>query len=133
MPARRLLPIRPKTAAPDISFAIVSVAMLLILFFLASGAMTDTPPQGVTLAQSRDLPMVRLPRPFLTVMPNGDVLLDDVAVQPEDLAEALADQGVVHVLINGEAPGRDLIALLLRAQLDGITVKLVTMQRQGAE
>ena len=131
--SRRLLPPPHRLKAPDFSLAIVSVVLLLILFFLASGAMVNPPDQGIDLAQTRDLPIDQLPRPLLVVDPDGGLALDGAALPPEALAQALAGAPVVHVLIDRNAPARELIAMLARAHLDGITVELVTVHRQEAE
>ena len=107
----------------------VAIGLLVgILFFLASGAMVNPPDQGIDLAQTRDLPIDQLPRPLLVVDPDGGLALDGAALPPEALAQALAGAPAVHVLIDRNAPARELIAMLARAHLDGVTVELVTVQ-----
>lgn len=127
---RHLLPQRPHRVQPDVSLAIVNIVLLLILFFLATGALVNAPPTGVDLSETRDLPIDQLPQPVLAVEPDGTLLLDGVPVQPDDLGRELADQPLLHVLIDRSAPAQDLVDLLTRPGLESLEIRLVTIHRR---
>jgi len=127
------LPARPdKTAGLDTSFAIVNIVLLLIFFFLATGQLFGGRDPGIDLAETLDLPIAPLPRPLLVVAPDGSLTLDDAPVDatllgPSIMAATDAAAPVLHVLIEGDARARDLIALLDNPTLRGIEIRLVTL------
>ena len=127
---RRILPDRPRHIQPDVSMAIVNIVLLLILFFLATGALVNTPDQGVRLSETRDLPVDQLPSPVLIVEDGGGLLLDGVPITRAELPQALSDQPILHVLIDREAPAHELLALIDRPVLDRMDIRLVTIHRR---
>ena len=127
---RRLLPepeIRPK---PDTSLFIVNIVLLLILFFLATGRLLNTPNQSVDLAETSELPVENLLKPLLIVRDEG-LELDGTPVPTEDLAQALEGATRLHVLIARDRPAADLVTLLSRPEFADLELRLVTIRTPG--
>ncbi|MGH1369544.1 MAG: biopolymer transporter ExbD [Maritimibacter sp.] len=129
--ARRILPKPREKRDPDFSLAIVNIVLLLILFFLATGALVNTPSQGVNISETLDLPMDQLPRPVLIIEPNGALVLDDQPTTEAELIEALKGERVLHVLIDRDAPALDLLKVLATDGLDRLDIKLVTAHKES--
>lgn len=128
---RRVLPQRKERVQPDVSLAIVNIVLLLILFFLATGALTNASlPQMVDVSETTDLPIDQLPRPVLTVLPAGGLLLDGEVILIEALDNLLRDATVLHILIDREAPARDLLDVLARPGMGHLDLRLVTIHRR---
>lgn len=127
---RHLLPQKPHRVQPDVSLAIVNIVLLLILFFLATGALVNAPPTGVDLSETRDLPIDQLPKPVLAVEPDGSLILDGMPVLAADLPRDLAGQSLLHLLIDRSAPAQDLVDLLTQPGLDSLEIRLVTIHRR---
>lgn len=128
---RRVLPQRKERVQPDVSLAIVNIVLLLILFFLATGALTNASlPQMVDVSETTDLPIDQLPRPVLTVLPAGGLLLDGEVILIEALDNLLRDATVLHILIDREAPARDLLDVLAQPGMDHLDLRLVTIHRR---
>ena len=127
---RRLLPEPGTRVTPDVSLAIVNIVLLLILFFLATGALINTPDQGVDIAETLDLKVDQLPPPLLTVREDRSLALDGLPIERGNLAEALTDETVLHVLIDRQAPALDLLELLAEPGLDALEIRLVTLHKQ---
>lgn len=129
---RRLLPPPKNKTQPDVSLAIVNIVLLLILFFLATGSIMNSNSIGtVQVSETTDLPLDQLPSPILVVEPGGKLLLDGEPVVADILGPVLAEQFVLHVLIDRTAPAQDLLDLLARPGLERLDIKLVTVHRQG--
>jgi biopolymer transport protein ExbD len=129
---RRILPEPPRKVQPDVSFAIVNIVLLLILFFLATGALVNTPDQGLNISETFDLPVDQLPPPVLIVNDDGSLLLDGMEVAPELIEQALDGQTLLHVLIDRTAPALDLIDLLRQPGFENLDIRLVTIHRRDA-
>lgn len=128
----KTLPRPERWLKPDTSLAIVNIVFLLIFFFLATGQLLNAPSQGVALASTTDLPLDRLPSPILVTDRDGGLTLDGVPVPEGGLAaaiNALPPPVVLHLLIEGTAPAADLLALLARSELQGLELRLVTLNR----
>ncbi|MFK7836780.1 MAG: biopolymer transporter ExbD [Sulfitobacter sp.] len=130
--ARRthILPPPAPPIKPDVSLFIVNIVLLLILFFLATGTLVDTPNLGVRLSETRDLPIDQLPSPVLVVEDNGTLTLDGVAIEADTLAQSLNGQPVLHILIDRTAPALDLLTLIDRPGLETLDIRLVTIHRR---
>lgn len=128
---RRVLPRKKETVQPDVSLAIVNIVLLLILFFLATGALTNASlPTLVQVSETTDLPIDQLPRPVLTVLPVGGLLLDDEVILIEQLEQILRDETVVHILIDRDAPATELLDVLSQPGMDRLDIRLVTIHRR---
>lgn len=128
----RLLPSPRPPMRPDVSLAIVNIVLLLILFFLASGAIINASASlDIDMAETRDLPIEHLPRPVLAVALDGALVLDGVPVAPEALAGALADAAVLHLVIDRAAPAVQVLDLLAQPGLERLDVRLVTIHRRA--
>ena len=129
---RRLLPAPRRSVKPDASLAILNIVLLLIMAFLATGALTNASGDAqVDVAQTLDLPIEQLPRPTLVVLDGGGLLLNGQPILSEALAGALEDETVLHVLIDREAPATRLLDLLARPELSRLDILLVTLHRTG--
>ena len=127
----RLLPDRTEPTRPDVSFAIVNIVLLLILFFLATGSLVNTPDQGINIAETRDLPIDQLPPPVLVVEEDRSLVLDGIEVDPLLLEQALDGETVLHVLIDRTAPALDLLEVLAQPGMNRLDIRLVTVHRRG--
>jgi biopolymer transport protein ExbD len=127
---KRLLPPAHEPTRPDVSFAIVNIVLLLILFFLATGALVNTPDQGVDISETRDLEIDQLPPPVLLIRPDRSLSLDGIDITPEGLVQTLQGQSVVHVLIDRSAPALDLLQILAQPGMDQFDIRLVTVHRR---
>ncbi|SFE28549.1 biopolymer transporter ExbD [Roseivivax sediminis] len=125
MPLRlpRRAPIRP-----DVSLAIVNIVLLLILFFLATGTLGTTQRPGVAPPVTAELPVETALRPILVVPGDGPPRLDGEPVTPGILGPRLAGAEVLHVLVPGEAPASDLLALLGEPGLGHLEIRLLTVR-----
>ena len=130
--AGRLLPSARRPLRPDVSLAIVNIVLLLILFFLASGAIINASASlDIDMAETEGLQIERLPRPVLAVAQDGALLLDGEAVAPDGLSDALADATTLHVVIDRAAPAVQVLDLLAQPGLDRLDVRLVTIHRRA--
>lgn len=129
---RQILPTPKRKTQPDVSLAIVNIVLLLILFFLATGTLMNAQSTGtVDISETSDLPLDQLPSPILVVGLDGSLTLDGDPVSPGILAPMLAEQDVLHVLIDRTAPAQDLLDLLARPGLERLDIKLVTLHTRG--
>ena len=133
MALRKVLPPDANRLKVDNSFFIVNIVLLLILFFLATGQLLNSPSFGVELSETEELPVEILPSPLLIVNGDGSLSLDGEPIAAELLGPALADQSRVHLLIPKDAPASQLIELLARPELSTVEVKLVTIHYRGEE
>lgn len=133
MALRKVLPPDANRLKVDNSFFIVNIVLLLILFFLATGQLLNSPSFGVELSETEELPVEVLPSPLLIVNGDGSLSLDGEPIAAELLGPALADQSRVHLLIPKDAPASQLIELLARPELSTVEVKLVTIHYRGEE
>ncbi len=128
-----LLPKEEKKAQMDFSLAIVNIVLLLILFFLATGQLMNTTPQGVELSTTSQLEIENLPSPSLVVERGGAMVLNGEDIEADDLTTALAQETQLFVLIEGDAPAIDLLQVLAIPGMDRLEVKLVTLHSNGTE
>jgi biopolymer transport protein ExbD len=128
---RRILPPKKEAVQPDVSLAIVNIVLLLILFFLATGALTNSSlPAMVQVSETSDLPIAQLPSPVLTVLPAGGLLLDGEVILIESLEQMLADDTIVHILIDRDAPATELLEVLSQNGMERLDIRLVTIHRR---
>ncbi|WP_037970349.1 hypothetical protein [Sulfitobacter noctilucae] len=127
---RNLLPPSQPPIRPDVSLFIVNIVLLLILFFLATGTLVNTPDMGVRLSETRDLPIDQLPSPVLVVAPDGTLSLDSTPITDADLPQALAGASVLHILIDRTAPAVDLLSLIDQPAFKTLDIRLVTIHRR---
>ncbi len=128
---RGLLPPRHERRRADVSLAIINIVLLLIFFFLATGALVNAPEFGIEVSETLDLPIDRLPQPILIIRPDGGLLLNGDPIDPEALGPTLAAEPVLHVLIERTAPAQDLLQVLAEPGLRGIDIELVTIHRSS--
>tara|TARA_R110000737_G_scaffold305079_1_gene312565 strand:- start:500 stop:850 length:351 start_codon:yes stop_codon:yes gene_type:complete len=114
------------------SLAIVNIVLLLILFFLATGAMMNRSTGRVSPARSSDLALEQLLSPVLVVAGDGSLRLDDVAIERSQLARALLSETQLQIVIALDAPARDLMDLLSQPGLEALQIDLVTVHDQDA-
>ncbi len=128
MRAARLSPNRPRRQ-PDFSLAIVNIVLLLVFFFLITGSLVQTGETSVDLAETSNLPLERLPRPLLLIDRQGDMALDGQAVLAEGVAVALGQAlpEALYVLADSNLPADQLMALTTRPDLQGVSLRLVTL------
>lgn len=109
--------------------ATVNIVLLLVLFFLIAGSMVQTGEDEVTLAETHELPLDRLPRPLLAVDAAGGWALDGVPVAPDDLAATLAADppATLYVLADRDLPADQLLSLVQRPELAAVALQLVTL------
>lgn len=127
---QHILPPKPHRTKPDVSMAIVNIVLLLILFFLATGALVNTPDQGVKISETYDLPIDQLPSPVLIVEDGGTLSLDGVPIARDELVQSLGEATVLHVLISRTAPALDLLRLIDQPGLERFDIQLVTIHRR---
>lgn len=127
---RRILPQPHSRPKPDTSLFIVNIVLLLILFFMATGQMLNTPNASVELAETSELPVEALPKPLLVVGEDG-LELDGVMIPTEGLAQALEGATRLHVLIARDRPASDLLTLLSRPEFADLELRLVTVRTAG--
>lgn len=122
------LPAPPKKSARvDSALAIVNVVLLLIFFFLATGSTVEAPTFEVDLSQTSKLPIDALPKPILIIMSGGQMSLNGAPINPDDLAGALLDDPILHVLIDRKASAQELLSLMAREDLFATEIRLVTL------
>ncbi|MEM6636309.1 MAG: biopolymer transporter ExbD [Pseudomonadota bacterium] len=120
--------------AVDFSLAIVNIVLLLVFFFLITGTLVDSDELIVDLAETEQLPLDRLPRPLLVMLPGGAWSLDGNSISKADLAAALlsddadGDGPVLHLLPDKDLPASEILSLLGDPALQDVAVKLVTLR-----
>lgn len=109
--------------------AIVNIVLLLVFFFLITGSLVQTGETSVDLAETSNLPLERLPRPLLLIDRQGDMALDGQAVLAEGVAVALGQAlpEALYVLADSNLPADQLMALTTRPDLQGVSLRLVTL------
>jgi len=120
----------------DFSLATVNIVLLLVFFFLITGTLVERDEMAVDLAETRDLPLDRLPRPLLLMQAEGNWSLDGEAISPATLVSALneslaslpGDGRVLHLLPDKHLPAADLLSVLQRGDLADVQIKLVTLR-----
>lgn len=133
MSMRRLLPITHQRPTPDTSLAIVNLVLLLIFFFLMTGRLATAPGIAVELSETAELPVEALPEPIL-IWEDADTLsLNGDPLAPEELPAAVADQRLLHLLIDRDESAGVLLDLLARPEFAHLEIRLVTIHRRGGE
>jgi len=124
------LPRSPPTRQPDFSLATVNIVLLLVLFFLVVGSPAGESERALALPETRTLPQEALPRPLLAMQPGGELQLDGLQIDRDEIVTRIRDGGlpVVHLLVP-----RDLAALQVLALTDlisgvGARVVMVTLR-----
>ena len=117
----------------DSSLAIVNIVLLLIFFFLTTGSLSNSATVTVQLPETTELPLDLLPKPLLVVTADGSMELDGVPVEAGNLAAALADDPMLHVLTDRDKNAGELFDLIAGEALIAVQVRLVTVHRKGAE
>ncbi|MEL7166370.1 MAG: biopolymer transporter ExbD [Pseudomonadota bacterium] len=111
----------------------MNIVLLLIFFFLTTGSLSNSTVVTVTLPDTTELPLDLLPKPLLTVSPEGEMTLDGEPVPQGGLAAALIDDPMLHVLADREANAAALFDLIDAENLIAVQVRLVTVHRKDAE
>lgn len=125
------LPGRAPKIEMDVSFAIVNIVFLLLFFFLIIGQSPNTQTEDITLSETSELPLDRLPSPILVVTAQGGWQLDGRPIAPENLAIAMQEMPrplVLHVLVNAAAPAEGLLQIVTRPDLAEVDLRLVTLK-----
>lgn len=130
MARRTLLPPPPHRHRVDTSLAIVNIVLLLVFFFLATGSLMNSPSFNIALSETTELPIDLLPQPIL-ILEQGGYALNGDPIDPDALAEALIDDPILHVLVDGEAPVGALLELMAREDLFATEIRLVTLHLSG--
>jgi biopolymer transport protein ExbD len=66
----------------------INIVFLLLLFFLATGSLSNREETQATVPESHNLPMQRLPRLLLLLENDGRLLLDGQTVSRQELVAA---------------------------------------------
>ena len=134
MPLRQAVPKHHRhKSAPDVSLAIVNIVLLLIFFFLITGRMTNAPSFAVELSETVELPIEHLPKPILVLEPGDRLMLDGEDVAEADLADAVADLTVLHLLIDRNESANVLVAVLGKPEFAHLELRLVTIHRSEGQ
>lgn len=125
-----ILPPPPPRTRPDFSLTTVNIVLLLLLFFLVAGDPADRGERAIVPPVTQDLPREGLPRPLLTLQPDGDLALDGVAVTRADLRRRVAagELDQLHLLGSRTHSARELLALVGPLTAEGAGVRLVTLR-----
>ena len=119
---------------PDFGLAQVNIVLLLVLFFLVVGTIVETDELAVDLAETRDLPLERLPRPLLLITADGQWALDGAPMDRAAVVEALkapppeGQPNAVYILAPQDMAADSLLGAMQRLLPSGRTVKLVTLK-----
>jgi biopolymer transport protein ExbD len=131
MAIRRIIPRTHQKQAPDISLAIVNIVLLLIFFFLITGRMTNAPSFAIELSETAELPVEHLPKPILIFEPGDVMSLDGEVIEPDALADAVADYTALNLLIDRNENAHTLLDILGKPEFDHLDIRLVTIHRSG--
>lgn len=129
--AIKSLPVTHKRQQADIALAIVNIVLLLIFFFLITGRMTSAPSFAVELSETAVLPVESLPKPILELKTDGTMWLNGEQVDEVQLANALADSPVLHLLMDRNESASLLLDQLARPEFSHLMIRLVTVHRKG--
>lgn len=127
----RLPPPRERTPM-DSSLAIVNIVLLLIFFFITTGSLSNSAAITFTLPDTTELPLDMLPEPLLTVTADGEMALNGRPIAAGNLAQALIDDPIVHVLADRDGNAGALFDLLDAEGLIAVELRLVTVHRKDA-
>ncbi|OCX61448.1 hypothetical protein BFP70_15630 [Thioclava sp. SK-1] len=124
------LPGTSRTTRPDVSLAIVNIVLLLILFFLATGAMMNASTGGVEMAKTQDLRIEQLPSPVLVISASA-MTLDDSPITTQQLPQALDGFTDLYVVIDANARALDLLDIVARPEMEQLNIQLVTVHERA--
>ena len=138
MAKRQLTQPRREWREIDFSLAIVDIVLLLVFFFLITGTLVESDELAVDLAKTEELPLDRLPRPLLVMLPGEVFVLDGDEVDRNALNVALetsfeeGSERVLHLLPDRGLPASELLRLMNDPAFADVTLKLVTLRIGGA-
>ena len=123
----------------DFSIATINVIFLLLLFFILSGTIVEQSETGIDPAQTRTLPVERLPRPLLVLRGADDIVLEGRPVRRSGLPAALAavrgsierKDPRIFILASGDLASSVLLDVIASIKGRGFAISLVTL-RTGA-
>lgn len=130
---KRGIPIHTQKPTIDTSLAIVNIVLLLIFFFLTTGSLLAGRGYGVDVAETYDLEIEAFPQPILVVEDSGLISLNGEPIAADALADALAAETRLHVLINRDAPALELVSLLTEPGLKDLEIFLVTIHKRDED
>lgn len=127
------LPRPARRFRPEFSLAMVNVVLLLLLYFLVAGDPAEQTERAILPPTTRDLPLEGLPRPLLSLLPEGALALDGVAIsRPALLARVAAgEMPRLHILTARDHPARDLLALTGDLAAAGAEATLITLRTRA--
>lgn len=127
-----LLPDRKPNLKLDVSLAIINIVLLLILFFLTAGTLVEVASFEADPARTSSLGLETLPDPVMEIAADGAWILNGEPIAPADLALALGEETVLHVVLDRTSTAIDLVELMRREELQDLTLRLVTINSNGA-
>jgi biopolymer transport protein ExbD len=127
------LPRPARRFRPEFSLAMVNVVLLLLLYFLVAGDPAEQTERAIMPPSTRDLPLEGLPRPLLSLLPEGALVLDGVPVTRAALLARVAagDLPRLHILTSRSHPARALLALTGDLAAAGAEAKLITLRNRA--
>lgn len=129
---RTILPPPRPSMRPDTSLAIVNIVLLLVLFFLTSGALLDASARtDLDVPKSSNLAIERLIGTTLEITADGDLVLNGDLVARDDLDTVLDGEERVYLLMNAESPAATILDLLDLPVFERLDVQLVTLDQSG--
>lgn len=125
---RRILPPKRAFMKPDASLAIVNIVLLLVLFFLTSGALIGASGTSeVDAPLTRDLAIAQLDGPTLEIRMDQTIVLNGTAVTRDQMVAGLDGVAQLFLLVDAQALAANLLAFLDDPVFDAIDVQLVTI------
>lgn len=133
-----LLPHRRVPGRLDFALPTINIIFLLTLYFLLAGTLVSTNEVSDDLPQTLQTATERLPRPLLTLLDDGRMLIDGDEVDRAGLLAAaqtaLAGPNgrTLNVVVSGQTPAHPVFSLLSELTAAGIPIRIVT-ERASAE
>jgi len=127
-----LLPRRKLPGRLDFALPTINIIFLLTLYFLLAGTLVSNNEVSDDLPQTLRTATERLPRPLLTLLDDGRMLIDG---DPVDRAGLLvAAQGALtgtlrrtlNVVVSGQTSAHPVFSLLSELTAAGIPIRIVT-------
>jgi len=121
---------------PDFSLTIVNIVFLLLLFYLATGAIVSQSEIEADVPVTVDLPLESLPRPLLLIAADG-LFLDGRAVSRGDLTAAIRtalesrpEAAFLNVLAERSMPATKFLDIVAEAGRAGVPIRIVTLRHR---